>query len=284
MSTPVQDRPLEEPVAVGELIDSHVHLNFDSYTEDLDAVAQRWRERGIRQLVHSCCSPMEFPELQAVADRYPEVFLAVGLHPLEVEHWVPEMTQTIQTLAHEDPRVVAIGETGLDFYKAEATTIERQYEAFRAQLQIARTLDRAVIIHCRDAAEATRKILDEQDPSHELRIVMHCWSGTPEETRWFVERGCWVSFSGIVTFKSAKTVQASVAEVPGDRILVETDCPFLSPVPKRGKRNEPAHVAYVADKVAELRGISRADLAQQTTANARQLFRLPLPQTAVPSG
>lgn len=275
MSAQVHPRSSEEGIVTGELIDSHVHLNFDSYSEDLDAVAQRWREQGIRQLVHSCCSPMEFPQLQAVADRYPEVFLAVGLHPLEVEHWLPEMAQTIQTLAHGDPRVVAIGETGLDFYKAEVATIEQQYEAFRAQLRIAQALDRAVIVHCRDAAEATHGILDEEDPDHELRIVMHCWSGTPEETRWFVERGCWISFSGIVTFKSAKTVQAAVAEVPGEQILVETDCPFLSPVPKRGKRNEPAHVAYVAEKVAELRGISGVELAQQTTANARRLFRLP---------
>ncbi len=154
MSAQIHRHPSEGVALTGELIDSHVHLNFDSYAEDLDAVAQRWREQGIRQLVHSCCSPMEFPQLQAVADRYPEVFLAVGLHPLEVEHWIPEMAQMIQRLAHEDPRVVAIGETGLDFYKAEAATIERQYEAFRAQLRIARVLDRAVIIHCRDAAVA----------------------------------------------------------------------------------------------------------------------------------
>ncbi len=122
-----------------------------------------------------------------------------------------------------------------------------------------------------------RRWLDEEDPDHQLRIVMHCWSGTPEETRWFVERGCWISFSGIVTFKSAKSVQAAVAAVPQDQILVETDCPFLSPVPKRGKRNEPAHVVHVAEKVAELRGIGKVDLSEQTTANARRLFRLPPP-------
>lgn len=258
-----------------KFIDSHVHLNFDSFQSDLDQVAQNWRKAGVAQLVHSCCTPAEFPQLQAVADQYPEVSLAVGLHPLEAGSWSEEIGLAITQWAKEDPRVVAIGETGLDFYKSEAEMIDLQKEAFRYQLSIAQELDRAVIVHCRDAAVATREILKEMDPDRNLRIVMHCWSGTPEETRLFVELGCWISFSGIVTFKSAKTVHQSVFEVPADRLLIETDCPFLAPTPYRGQRNEPAHVIQVAQTLAQLRQESLDELAEQTTHNACVLFRLP---------
>lgn len=260
------------------LIDSHVHLNFEAYQTDLDQVAQRWREAGITQLVHSCCRPSEFPQLQAVADRYPEVSLAVGFHPLEAMSWNSQVATEIRQWATTDPRVVAIGETGLDFYKSDPASIDLQRAAFQTQISIARELDLAVIIHCRDAAEATREILQTEmlaDPERPLRAVMHCWSGTPAETRWFVELGCWISFSGIISFKTAATVRQSILEVPLDRLLVETDCPFLAPVPYRGKRNEPAHVAEVAAIVAQVRELPLGSVAQYTTQNARQLFRLP---------
>jgi TatD DNase family protein len=259
-----------------QFIDSHVHLNFDSFQSDLDQVAQNWRNAGVSQLVHSCCTPAEFPQLQAVADQYPEVSLAVGLHPLEAKSWSEAVGLEIRQWASQDPRVVAIGETGLDFYKSEADTVDQQKEAFRYHLAIAQELDRAVIVHCREAAVATREILDEMDPNRNLRIVMHCWSGTPEETRLFVELGCWISFSGIVTFRSAKTVHQSVFEVPADRLLIETDCPFLAPTPHRGQRNEPAYVIQVAQTLAQLRQESLDSLAKQTTENACTLFRLPL--------
>lgn len=268
----------QSPPLPPSLIDTHVHLNFEAYTDDLATVAAQWRSAGIRQLVHSCCTPAEFPQLQAIADQYPEVFLAVGLHPLEAKSWHPEMATAIDHYASTDRRVVAIGETGLDFYKSDPASLDLQFQAFRAQIEIAQRLDRALIIHCRDAAEATLDILKEvqaEHPDQRLRAVMHCWSGTPEETRWFVDLGCWISFSGIVTFKNAHTVRQSILEVPADQLLVETDCPFLAPVPYRGKRNEPAFVTHVADTVAQVRQQSVGDLAEQTTANARALFRLP---------
>lgn len=251
-----------------QLIDSHVHLNFDCYDNELDDVARRWREAGIVQLVHSCVKPSEFEQLQAIADRFPEVFISVGLHPLDADDWTPEMAAEIRDKARSDKRTVAIGETGLDFYKADNEPIQR--EAFGTQIAIARELDLPLIIHCRDAAIAARDMLSEAQGT---RAVMHCWSGTAEETQWFVDLGLYISFSGIVTFKNAKTVQESAAIVPSDRLLVETDCPFLAPVPYRGKRNEPARVAHVAEYLSELRGISASELAKQTTANARSLFR-----------
>jgi len=257
------------------LIDTHVHLNFDSFQDDLDAVAQAWRDAGIVRLVHSCVEPEEFEAIQAIADRFPELSFAVGLHPLDADKWTEDFAEKIRGLAQSDARVVAIGEMGLDFYKAENRDL--QIQVFEAQLAIAQQLDLPVIIHCRDAAREMVELLQaRRERGDRVRGVMHCWSGTPEETQWFLDLGFFISFSGIVTFKNAQAVHESAQIVPGDRLLVETDCPFLAPVPYRGKgRNQPAYVRYVADRVAELRNESVAAIAEQTTANAMELFNLP---------
>lgn len=260
-----------------QLIDTHVHINFDVLATDLEAIRSRWREAGVVRLVHSCVHPGEFQEIRAIADRVEELSFAVGLHPLDTEKWTDDTGGEILQLARSDPRVVAIGEMGLDFYKADNGT--RQKQVFTAQLEIARQLDKPVIIHCRDAAapmaELLRDFFDRRGP---VRGVMHCWGGTPEETQWFLDLGFYISFSGIVTFKKATQIHESARLVPSDRLLVETDCPFLAPVPKRGKRNEPAYVKYVAERVAELRDTSPESLSQQTTRNACQLFGLSLPE------
>ncbi|MEM7066334.1 MAG: TatD family hydrolase [Cyanobacteria bacterium P01_B01_bin.77] len=258
-----------------QLVDTHVHINFDSFQPDLDEVALAWRQAGVAHVVHSCVEPSEFSSIQAIADRFNDVSFAVGLHPLDMDKWTPDLANHICRLAQSDHRVVAIGETGLDFFKADDQ--DCQLEAFRAQLAIAYELGLPVIIHCRDAAEAMRDVLQAFWCEHgPVQGVMHCWTGAPEETQWFLDLGFYISFSGIVTFKSATQVQESARMVGCDRILVETDCPFLSPVPKRKqKRNQPANVLHVAEHVAKLRGVSLETLAAQTTANARALFQLP---------
>lgn len=257
------------------LVDTHVHLNFDSFDVDRDAVAQAWRQAGVAHLVHSCVDPSEFSKIQAIAQRYPEVSIAVGLHPLDMDKWTEGTAAEIARLAASEPKVVAIGEMGLDFYKAEDRAVQEQ--AFIAQLKIAQNLDLPVIIHCRDAAAEMAALLETFFEDYgSVKGVMHCWTGNPEETQRFLNLGFFISFSGIVTFKNAAQVKASARMVPSDRILIETDCPFLSPVPKRKeKRNQPAFVRYVAEHVAELRGIPLAQLAAQTTQNAQRLFQLP---------
>ena len=257
------------------LVDTHVHINFDSFDGDRDEVAADWRQAGVAHLVHSCVDPGEFEKIRAIAQRYPEVSMAVGLHPLDMDKWTPETAEQIATLAASEPKVVAIGEMGLDFFKADDKDIQKQ--AFLAQLAIAQSLDLPVIIHCREAADEMAVLLsDFIEAKGPVKGVMHCWTGNPEETRRFLDLGFLISFSGIVTFKSATQVKASAQMVPSDRILVETDCPFLSPVPKRKeKRNQPAFVRHIAEHVAELRGTSLDALARQTTQNAQQLFRLP---------
>jgi len=256
------------------LVDTHVHINFDRFADDLDAVAQRWREAEVVRLVHSCVEPGEFEAIRAIADRFPEVRFAVGLHPLDMDRWQTDTADRIRQLAGADERVVAIGETGLDFFKADDR--DAQFTAFAAQLAIARDLHLPVIIHCRDAAAEMAEFLRRDIAEHgPVEGVMHCWGGTPEETRWFLDLGFHISFSGTVTFPKTEAIQASARMVPGDRLLVETDCPFLAPVPQRGKRNEPAFVRHVAERVAELREEPLADLEARTTANACRLFRLP---------
>jgi len=254
-----------------QLIDTHVHINFETYKSELEAIRERWREAGVVRLVHSCVEPEEFAGIQAIADRFAEVSFAVGLHPLDAGKWNNETASQIRDKASSDSRVVAIGETGLDFHKGDDP--EHQFKVFEAQLEIAQQLDKPVIIHCRDAAapmaEMLRNFWQTRGP---VRGVMHCWGGTPEETQWFLDLGFYISFSGTVTFKKALQIQESACMVNSDRILIETDCPFLAPVPQRGKRNEPAYVYHVAEQVAKLRGVSLLTLSQQTTENACQLF------------
>ena len=257
------------------LVDTHVHINFDSFDIDRDEVACAWREAGVAHLVHSCVEPAEFSKIQAIAQRYPEVSMAVGLHPLDMDKWTETTAAQISHLAASEPKVVAIGETGLDFYKADDKAL--QIEAFTAQLEVAHTLDLPVIIHCREAAAETAELLKAfHQNCGRISGVMHCWTGSPAETQQFLDLGFFISFSGIVTFKNATQVKASAQMVPSDRLLIETDCPFLSPIPKRKeKRNQPAFVRHVAEHIAELREVSLETLAQQTTHNAQRLFRLP---------
>ncbi|MBU6228540.1 MAG: TatD family hydrolase [Cyanobacteria bacterium REEB459] len=259
------------------LVDTHVHLNFDVFAPDLDRLAQAWRQVEVVRLIHACVLPREFPAMQAIADRFPELYLAVGLHPLDADQWQSTMAAEMVAMARADERVVAIGETGLDFYKADNG--DRQRQVFWSQLTIAHELDLPVIIHCRNAAAETAEMIRAfHQTVGPLRGVMHCWAGTPEETRWFLELGFYISFSGIVTFKNADQIRASAQLVPAHRLLIETDCPFLSPEPKRKERpNQPAFVQHVANCLADLRQIDFADLANLTTHNAWDLFRLPGP-------
>ena len=258
-----------------QLIDTHVHINFDVFQGNLSSLRQRWQDAGVVHLVHSCVEPTEFQGIQSIADRFPELSFAVGLHPLDAEKWQENTKEQIENLASSDSRVVAIGETGLDFYKADDR--EKQILVLQEQLRIAKKLDKPVIIHCRDAAAKLKELLaDFWATEGSIDGVMHCWGGNEEETRWFLDLGFYISYSGIVTFKNAKQVQAAAKIVPCDRLLVETDCPFLAPVPRRGKTNEPSYVLHVAEQVAKLRQTDLETIAKQTTANACRLFGIQL--------
>ena len=257
------------------LVDSHCHLVFRNFDDDLDAVVARWREAGVRALVHACVEPAEIPAIRALADRFPELRYSVGVHPLDTQHWQHDTPAVLKAAAQADARVVAIGELGLDLFRD--TNLEQQLAMLRPQLDLAVELDLPVIVHCRDAAEPMLLELRERAQRGACpRGVMHCWGGTPEEMAGFLELGFFISFSGTVTFPKAEATHACAQQVPADRYLVETDCPFLAPVPRRGKRNEPAFVAAVAERVAALRGETLTDVANTSSANAARLFRLAL--------
>lgn len=256
------------------LIDSHCHIVFRNFEDDLDEVATRWRDAGVRALLHACVEPAEIPAIRALADRFPEMRYSVGVHPLDTQHWCPDTVDVLRQAALDDSRVVAIGELGLDLFRDK--NLEEQLAVLRPQLDLAVELNLPVIVHCRDAAEP---MLDELRTRRSEGLcptgVMHCWGGTPEEMHAFLDLGFYISFSGTVTFPKALATHACAEQVPEDRFLVETDCPFLAPVPRRGKRNEPAFVASVASRVADLRGVDVDRVAAVTTSNARRLFKLP---------
>ncbi len=258
------------------LIDSHCHLVFRQFDDDLEVVASRWREAGVRLLLHACVEPGEIPAIRTLADRFPELRYSVGVHPLDAGHWQADTPAVLREAALADKRVVAIGELGLDLYRAD--NLEEQLAMLLPQLDLAEELDRPVIIHCRDAAAPMLDLLrGRRRAGRSLRGVMHCWSGTPDEMDGFLDLGLFISFSGNVTYPSAHDTHACARRVPADRYLVETDCPFLAPVPRRGKRNEPALVRLVAERVAELRQESLAAVGQASSANAAALFRLEFP-------
>ncbi|MCX5957045.1 MAG: TatD family hydrolase [Cyanobacteria bacterium] len=263
------------PASAISLVDSHCHIVFRNFDADLDEVAARWREAGVSALVHACVEPAEIPAIRALADRFPELRYAVGVHPLDTQHWHEHTLSDLRIAARADSRVVAIGELGLDLYRE--TNLERQLAVLEPQLDLAVELDLPVIIHCRDAAAPMLELFASRSRQGGIPCgVMHCWGGTPAEMEAFLALGFYISFSGTVTFPKAEATHQCARQVPPHRYLVETDCPFLAPVPRRGKRNEPAFVATVAARVAELRGETLEQVASTSTQNAARLFKLPL--------
>jgi TatD DNase family protein len=256
------------------LVDSHCHLVFRQFDDDLTAVVARWREAGVGALVHACVEPSEIPAIRALADRVPELRYAVGVHPLDWQVWEPTTSTVLREAALADSRVVAVGELGLDLYRQH--NLEEQRAVLEPQLDLACELGLPIIVHCRDAAAPMLEVFRRRKAQGLCPAgVMHCWGGTPEEMEAFLELGFHISFSGTVTFSKAEEIQACARQVPEDRYMVETDCPFLSPAPRRGKRNEPANVAVVAAKVADLRGETLERVANASTRNASKLFGLP---------
>tara|TARA_B100000965_G_scaffold117780_1_gene97210 strand:- start:266 stop:1057 length:792 start_codon:yes stop_codon:yes gene_type:complete len=256
------------------IIDTHCHIVFSSFNKDREEVAERWRSQGVKALLHACVEPSEIPAIKSIADQFEEIRYAVGVHPLDAHHWEPETQSVLKKAALDDNRVVAIGELGLDLFKAK--NLDEQLSILIPQLNLAFELNLPVIVHCRDAAKEMLDVFSKLSKDKCCpKGVMHCWSGNVKEMREFLSLGFHISFSGNVTFKNAIDIHECAKEVPSSRFLVETDSPFLSPVPHRGKRNEPSFVKHVVDKISELRGETFSEIAQKTTQNARELFALP---------
>ena len=258
-----------------ELIDSHCHLIFENFEKDLEDVIFRLRSKGVKKLVHACCELAEIPKLKKISHEFDEIFYSVGLHPLEAKKWELSSKSILKRSAQEDRRVVAIGELGLDFFKNENKT--QQIDALIPQMELAYELELPVIIHCRDAANEMIAICNDLFKQGKCpNGVLHCWTGTPNEMEQFLDLGFYISFSGILTFPKAYDIHQCGKIVPNDKYLIETDSPFLAPVPHRGKRNEPAFVEDVANFMANLRSTKFNTIAKESTKNAEDLFKFDL--------
>lgn len=233
------------------LIDSHVNLHAPQYDDDRDAVIERARAAGVRLMVNICDKVSHFERVRAVADA-PDIWCTVGTHPHEAKE-DPELSAARLVELATDPRVVGIGETGLDFHY-DLSPRGIQAKVFRAHVAAARQTGLPLVVHTREADDEMAAILEDEYAAGPFRILMHCYTSGAELARRAAALGAWFSVSGIATFKAAEDVRAVIRDMPADRIIVETDCPYLAPVPYRGRRNEPAYVGHIFAKLAEIRG------------------------------
>ena len=260
------------------LVDSHCHLDFPQLAERRGEVVARAREAGVGVMLTIGTRLSAFEGVRAAAEANEGIYCSVGVHPHEAEA-EPDI-QAAQLLAHAGhPKVVAFGETGLDYFYEHAPR-DAQKANFRAHIEAGRTAGLPIIVHTRDADEDTQALLTDEMKRGAFSGVLHCFTSGARLAAAAVEMGFYISFSGILTFKKTDALQAIARELPLDRILVETDAPYLAPIPHRGKPNEPAFVAHTAAKLAELRGISLEDVTEATTANFHRLFAKTRPYAA----
>ncbi len=254
------------------IVDSHSHLCFEHFSTDLKETLQRARDAGVIGFVNVGTDPVTTSLCFKLAEAEPDIFPTAGIHPNDAATTSEEDWATVEAFARH-PRCVGIGETGLDWFRSgDARDVQKA--AFRRQLDWAHRLDLPVVIHCRDAHEDTYAILE--DLGRPVRGVMHCFSGTPDDADRAVALGLHVSYAGPVSYKKNDVLRASLARVPEDRLLVETDCPFLPPEGFRGKRNEPSYLSVTLDAIARTLGRGPRDVATMTARNAINLFRLPI--------
>ncbi|HWV41036.1 TatD family hydrolase [Pseudorhodoplanes sp.] len=253
------------------LVDSHCHLDFPDLAADLDGVVNRAREAGIGRMVTISTRVRRLPELLAITDRFGDVFCSVGTHPHHADEELDIGTaDLVAKSAH--PRVVAIGEVGLDYFYDNAPRAAQE-QGLRAHIAAARETGLPLVIHSRDADDDMARILEEEMGKGAFPAVLHCFTGGPDLARRAIALGLYISFSGILTFKASQPLRDIAASLPVDRILVETDAPYLAPGKYRGKRNEPAYVVETAKTLAETRGVSPAEIADLTTDNFFRLFK-----------
>jgi TatD DNase family protein len=253
------------------LVDSHCHLNLLDLTPDngkLDGVMERAKANGVGYFLNVCVKISDFPALLKTAEAYPHVSASVGLHPNDSDEEIDE--ETLIKLAQPE-KVIAIGETGLDYFRSTGD-LEWQRDRFRAHIRAAKALQKPLIIHTRDAKQDTIRIMQEEG-ADQAGGVMHCFTEDWSIAKQALEMNFYVSFSGIITFKTATVIQDVAKQLPIDRMLIETDSPYLAPNPHRGKPNEPAYVRHTAEYIAALRNMPMDEFAEQTTQNFFNLFR-----------
>jgi TatD DNase family protein len=261
------------------LVDSHCHLDFPDFAADVDAVVARAKAQGVGRMVTISTRVKRHGEVLGIAQRFPDVFCSVGTHPHNAHEELDIGTEELVRRTR-DPKVVAIGEAGLD-YHYDYSPRAAQEQGFRAHIAAARETKLPLVIHSRDADEDMARILSEETGKGAFPAILHCFTGGRELALKAIDLGLYISFTGILTFKNSQSLRDIAAELPADRIMVETDAPYLAPGPFRGKRNEPAFVVETAKVLAQVRGVSFEEIARQTTENFFGLFRkVPRPEPA----
>ncbi|MFD1694243.1 TatD family hydrolase [Roseibium aestuarii] len=253
------------------IVDSHCHLDFPDFDGEREALIDRARAAGVELMVTICTRIRKFDQIRALAEQFDNVYCSVGTHPnnADEERGIPK-DEILKLTEH--PKVVAIGEAGLDYFYDYASP-EAQAEGLRTHIAVARETGLPLVIHSRDADADMAAILEEEMEKGAFPAILHCFSSGRDLALKGVELGLYVSFSGILTFKRSEEIRAIAAEIPADRLLVETDAPYLAPQPRRGKRNEPAYTAMTAQVLGETRGVSFDEISRQTTENFFRLFR-----------
>ncbi|MFT5574458.1 MAG: TatD DNase family protein [Cryomorphaceae bacterium] len=252
-----------------QIVDSHCHINFEELAKRMPEVLSNARMNDVSHMLCVSVNLEDFPQVIGLAHEHEHIFASVGVHPCYEDVKEPSVEELVEIA--QDPKIVAIGETGLDYFRIEDQDMTWQRDRFKRHIAAAKEVNKPLIIHTRSAADDTMRILKEEG-ADQCRGVMHCFAEDWDVAQKALDLGFYISFSGIVTFKSATNVQEVARKCPIDRILVETDSPYLAPVPLRGKMNEPANVRHTAQFVADLRGISLEQLAEATTNNFFELF------------
>ena len=250
------------------LVDSHCHINFPGLADKLDELLASMAQNGVSHALCVSVNLADFPQVRALAEGHDNIFASVGVHPDYEDADEPTVERLVALADH--PKVIAIGETGLDYFRLQGD-LEWQRERFRTHIRAARACRKPLIIHTREAAADTLRIMAEEGAA-EAAGVMHCFTESWEVAEQAIDMGFYISFSGIVTFKAAHALKEVAKRVPLERMLVETDSPYLAPVPHRGKTNQPAFVKHVAEEIAQLRGITLEEVADVTTRNFFRLF------------
>lgn len=253
------------------LFETHAHLNAKEFDEDREEVIARAQESGVSTIVNIGFNAETIPTCMELAEAHDFIYAVVGWHPQDAKDMTDEHLEWIEELSRH-PKVVGLGEMGLDYYW-DTSPKDVQAEVFRKQIRLARKLDMPIIIHNRDAHQDVLTILKEEKAA-EVGGIMHCFSGSWETAKIALDMNFSISFGGPLTFKNAKQPKEVAAKVPLDKLLIETDCPYLTPHPFRGKRNESGYVRYVCEEMANIRGLSYEEMAQITSDNAKRLFRL----------
>ena len=252
------------------MFDTHVNLHGEPYADDLEEVLVRAREVGVARFLAICDRFDNFPAVLAIAEAHEDIWCSVGVHPHHAKDF-GDLTVEALTAAAGHPKVVAIGETGLDFHYGYSSE-EDQVTSLRKHISAARVSGLPLILHTREADDLMADILEEEYAKGPFTPLLHCYTGGPDLARRALALGAFVSVSGILSFRSAREVRAVIADVPTDRIILETDCPYLAPVPMRGRRNEPAYLKHVAEALAALKGLPVEEVERMTDENAMRLF------------